>query len=267
MTQLPHTTSIDLDITGDWLTIWFNQPQRRNPLTDDVVNELIAVCDAVGGSCTVRGISLRGRGGFFCAGGDLKSFEALARGDTTAAVASSQRVGELLAKLNSLPQVTLALLEGAAMAGGLGVACCCDVILATSDTKFAFSETRIGISPAQIARYVIQKCGYATARRLMLTAARFDGTEAQEIGLVDCLANSSEELMALERHIRADVLACSPSAIAATKALIIALPNVAIDHTIEFAAKNFTACLQSSDGREGVRAFLDKRKPSWQQES
>lgn len=266
MTQLPHTQRIDLDTDGDWLTVWFNQPERRNPLTDEVVSELIAVCDALVSNRSVRGVTLRGRGGFFCAGGDLNGFRALAQGDTSLALAASHHIGELLAKLNSLPQVTVALLEGAAMAGGLGVACCCDVVLATSETKFAFSETRIGISPAQIARYVVQKCGYATGRRLMLTAARFDGSEACRMGLVDRVGSSVEELAALEQRIRADVLACSPSAIAATKALIIALPSVAEEDSIEFAAHNFTDCLQSADGYEGVSAFLEKRKPSWHRE-
>ena len=268
MVQLPQTKILDLDVANDWLTVWFNQPDRRNPLTDAVVQELIAVCDALVDDRVIRGITLRGRGGYFCAGGDLKGFQGLTQGDgdTAVTVSSSIRVGELLEKLNRLPQVTLALLEGAAMAGGLGLACCCDVILATHDTQFAFSETRIGLSPAQIARYVIQKCGYATGRRLMVTAARFDGAEAHRMGLVDHVASSAEALVAAERHIQADVLGCSPSAIAATKALIVALPNVADEQKIEFAAKNFTTCLQSPDGREGVSAFLEKRKPRWHQE-
>lgn len=266
MTELPSTQFIDLALADDWLTVWFNQPERRNPLTDDVVRELVSLCDALASNRAVRGVTLRGRGGFFCAGGDLKGFQALARGDVSHALTTSHLIGELLAKLNSLPQVTVALLEGAAMAGGLGVACCCDVILATTDTRFAFSETRIGISPAQIAHYVIQKCGYATGRRLMLTAARFNGTEANRLGLVDHVADSIDELLQLESHLRTDVLACSPNAIAATKALIMALETVGEEQRIGFAAQNFTACLQSSDGQEGVSAFLEKRKPRWQQE-
>ena len=268
MTQLPQTKTIDLVLTNNWLTVWFNQPERRNPLTDAVVHELIAVCDALIDDRSIRGVTLRGRGGFFCAGGDLKGFQALTQdhGDASGAVSTSVLVGELLAKLNGLPQVTLALIEGAAMAGGLGLACCCDVILTTRDAKFAFSETRIGISPAQIARYVLQKCGYATGRSLMVTAARFDGAEAFRLGLADRVENSADELVAVERDIQADVLGCSPSAVAATKALIVALPSVADDQKIEFAAKNFTTCLQSPDGREGVNAFLEKRKPSWHQE-
>jgi isohexenylglutaconyl-CoA hydratase len=268
MSQLPLTQTVDLELSNDWLTVWFNQPERRNPLTDAVVQDLISVCDCLMNDHSVRGLTLRGRGGYFCAGGDLKGFQTLTRGDgdTSAAVSTSVLVGELLEKFNRLPQVTLALLEGAAMAGGLGLACCCDVILATHETKFAFSETRIGLSPAQIARYVLQKCGYATGRRLMVTAARFDGTEAYRMGLVDHVENSAEALFAMERQIQADVLGCSPNAIAATKALIAELPSVADEQKIEFAAKNFTTCLQSPDGREGVSAFLEKRKPRWHQE-
>jgi isohexenylglutaconyl-CoA hydratase len=123
--------------------------------------------------------------------------------------------------------VTIAVIEGAAMAGGLGVACCCDVTIGTADAKFAFSETRIGISPAQIARYVMQKCGESTGRRLMLSAARFAGEEAAaELGILDVVVPDAGELEAAEREIRADVLACAPGAVAATKTLIRTLPTL-----------------------------------------
>ena len=96
----------------------------------------------------------------------------------------SRRIGHVLAELNALPQVTVAVIEGAAMAGGLGVACCCDVTIGMSDAKFGFSETRIGITPAQIARYVLQKCGYSTGRRLMVTAARFREMKQADLGFL-----------------------------------------------------------------------------------
>ena len=124
----------------------------------------------------------------------------------------SETIGRLLYKLDRLPMVTIALIEGAAMAGGLGLACCCDVTIGTADARFAFSETRIGISPAQIARYVMQKCGDSTGRRLMLSAARFTGDEAARLGILDVVVSDSSGLTEAEKKIRRDVLACAPGA-------------------------------------------------------
>ena len=263
MTVLPKTRSVQLELEEGWLTVWFNQPERRNPLTDDVVDDLETICAAVENDRAIRGVTFRGRGGFFCAGGDLKSFNAIASGAREQAMRTSTRVGDVLADLNALPQVTVALIEGAAMAGGLGLACCCDVSIGMNDAKFAFSETRIGITPAQIARYVLQKCGYATGRRLMLTAARFSGEEALAIGVLDTVVGSAQELEAEERAVRADVLGCAPGAVAACKALIIGMPQTPDDEKVSYAAENFSRCLQGDEGKEGVAAFVEKRKPLW----
>lgn len=263
MTTLPRTQSIELEQNGAWLTVWFNQPERRNPLTDEVVEELTAVCLAVRDDRSVRGITFRGRGGFFCAGGDLKGFQSLAAGPEDRVLAASQSIGELLALVDGLPQVTVALIEGAAMAGGLGLACCCDVTVATSEARFAFSETRIGISPAQIAHYVLQKCGYAVGRRLMLTAARFRGEEAARCGLIDVLVADEAGLSDAEKAIQRDVLSCAPGAIAATKALIQGLQGIDATERVAYAGQNFTRCLKGDEGREGVASFLEKRTANW----
>ena len=267
MTSLPHTDSIECEFHQGWLTVWFNQPERRNPLTDEVVADLQRICDVLQDDRSVRGLTLRGRGGFFCAGGDLKGFQTMATASSDDVIAMSETIGRLLYTLDRLPMVTIAVIEGAAMAGGLGVACCCDVTIGTADAKFAFSETRIGISPAQIARYVMQKCGESTGRRLMLSAARFAGKQAAALGILDVVVPDANGLEAAEARIRADVLACAPGAVAATKALIRALPTLPDDQKIRFAAENFTDCLQGEEGREGVASFLEKRKPSWHQES
>jgi len=226
MATLPETKTLALDLEQGWLTVWFNQPERRNPLTDEAVEDLAAVIEAIAPQRDIRGMTIRGKGGFFCAGGDLKGFKAMATGETEASMRMSRRIGDVLADLNALPQVTVAVIEGAAMAGGLGVACCCDVTIGMKDAKFGFSETRIGITPAQIARYVLQKCGYSTQ----------------------------------------DVLECAPGAVAACKALIIGMPGTPDEEKVEFAAQNFSGCLQGDEGKEGVASFLEKRKPNWHTE-
>jgi len=266
MTTLPKTKTLALSLDAGWLTVWFNQPERRNPLTEEAVEDLATVIESIKDQRDIRGMTIRGKGGFFCAGGDLKGFNAMATGATQDAMRMSRRIGHVLAELNALPQVTVAVIEGAAMAGGLGVACCCDVTVGLHDAKFGFSETRIGITPAQIARYVLQKCGYSTGRRLMITAARFKGEEAGALGVLDFVASNTEELEALEQRVKQDVLECAPGAVAACKALIIGMPATSDEQKVEFAAMNFSGCLQGDEGKEGVASFIEKRKPNWHTE-
>ena len=233
MATLPKTQTLALDFEQGWLTVWFNQPERRNPLTDEAVEDLATVIASIKDQRDIRGMTIRGKGGFFCAGGDLKGFNAMASGATDESMRMSRRIGHVLAELNALPQVTVAVIEGAAMAGGLGVACCCDVTVGMHDAKFGFSETRIGITPAQIARYVLQKCGYSTGRRLMLTAARFKGEEAGRLGVLDFVATDTTELEQIEKRVKQDVLECAPGAVAACKALIIGMPQTPDEDKVE----------------------------------
>ncbi|MEY2908844.1 MAG: hypothetical protein RLZZ602_1367 [Pseudomonadota bacterium] len=258
--------TIEIEYANGWMTIWLNGVEHRNALTQQRVDEILAALNSVADDRSIRGITLRGRGGVFSAGGDLKSFMSFATAPDSEVIAMSKGIAHLLNRLNTMPQVTVALVEGAAIAGGLGLVCCCDVAICQTDAKFAFSETMIGISPAQIARFVMQKLGYATARRLMLTAARFDGAEAQQLGLADYCADSIESLEALEHRVRRDVLKCAPGAIAATKALILELPLMDPSEVADAAGRNFTARLKSDEGKEGVTSFIEKRAPNWAQE-
>ncbi|GIR69048.1 MAG: hypothetical protein CM15mP74_02990 [Halieaceae bacterium] len=194
MTTLPHTDSVECELHQGWLTVWFNQPERRNPLTDEVVADLQRICDAFAGRPLCKRSDPAWSWRLFCAGGDLKGFKTMATASNDDVIAMSETIGRLLYTLDRLPMVTIAVIEGAAMAGGLGVACCCDVTIGTADAKFAFSETRIGISPAQIARYVMQKCGESTGRRLMLSAARFAGEQAAALGILDVVVPDADGL-------------------------------------------------------------------------
>jgi len=263
--KFPPVTVLELELESGWLTIWFNQPKIRNPLTDAMRSELLAVLLAVSNDRSIRGITLRGRGGFFCAGGDLKAFRQLADGesDRQSTTIMSKDIGVLLDTVNSMPQVVLAFIEGAAMAGGFGLACCADVVVCSASAKFAMTETSIGLSPAQIAPYTIQKLGYATARRLMLTAARFDGRGALEHGFADLLGDTIAEMEEHERVIRAQVAGCAPGAIADTKALILELKDAGRSQLIDIAAENFTRRVESEEALEGINSFFEKRKPSW----
>jgi isohexenylglutaconyl-CoA hydratase len=268
---LPETTTLVLEPGDGWLTIWFNRPDARNALSDELTAELRAVLDAVRGDRTVRGITLRGKGGVFCAGGDLKGFRTNLQGgggggeqDAQAAVeAISRKGGELFEAIDTMPQVVVILVEGAAMAGGLGIVCCADVVAVTRDAKFALTETTLGIPPAQIAPFVVRRLGLSVARRLVLTAARFDGEEAGRNGLADYVVDDAAGLGRVEAEVRAQVLRCAPEANAATKEIVLAAPHLGAEEMRALAARGFARCLLGPEGMEGISAFLGKRKPAW----
>jgi len=265
MTTLPQTNAIEPELSDGWLTLWFNRPESRNALTTEVTSEMRRVFEAVRDDRTVRGITLRGRGGVFCAGGDIKSFKAVsAAGEQRDTVlAMSRGAGELMALLDAMPQVTIALIEGAATAGGFGIACCCDVVVCEEAASFGMTEAMIGLSPAQIAPYVLQRLGHANGRRLMLTAGRFQGTDALRLGFADFVGPDRASLEQIEERIRTDVLKCAPGAIADTKRLILALPELDREQRIEVAAHTFADRFSSEEGREGIASFVEKRRPAW----
>jgi isohexenylglutaconyl-CoA hydratase len=263
--KLPQTTTIDQELDHGWLTLWFNTPENRNALSTELSAELMAILDAVRPRRDIRGVTLRGRNGIFCSGGDLKSFRSdmQGKGDREAVVDASCQAGALFDAVNSLPQVVVVIVEGAAMAGGFGLVCCADLVIVTADARFALTETTLGIPPAQIARFVVQRLGLSTARRLMLTAARFTGHEAQTLGLADFLASSASEIAPLETTIREQVLRCAPQANAVTKTLVLATRNTAPEAMTRLAAEGFADCMLGDEAREGIAAFIEKRKPVW----
>ena len=264
--MLPETPTLDLRPDGSWLEIRLNRPEAKNALSPELVADLRAVLAAIRDDRAIRGVTLRGNGGAFCSGGDLKGFRdsLQAMGDRDTVIAQSLDGAALFAETDSLPQVVIAVVEGAAMAGGFGLACCADAAIVQADAKFGFSETAIGLAPAQIAPYVIAKLGAATARRLLLTAERFDGREAERLGFADILCESEAEIEAAEARLRRQVLRCAPGAVADTKALISRLRTLSTrEARAEAAAECFADRMMSDEGREGISAFLEKRKPSW----
>jgi isohexenylglutaconyl-CoA hydratase len=250
---------------GGWLEIRLNRPETRNALSSDMVEELTALLVDVAPDRGVRGITLSGAGGVFCAGGDLKSFrqDLQATGARQAVIAASERAGALFHRLNTMPQFVTVLVEGAAMAGGLGLVCAADAVAVTRDAQFAFTEIRLGIAPAQIAPYAVARFGRTSARRLMLSGGRFDGVEAGRLGLADRVADDAEGLADFDAALRAQVLAAAPGAVAATKALILGDTPRDAAAARRHAAEVFADGLLGDEGREGIAAFLGKRRPAW----
>lgn len=266
MLTLPETQDLILHLEDGWLTIWLNRPDVRNALSNPMIDELRSVLETISGDHSIRGISFRGKGGTFCAGGDLKGFKAMFHGesqDPEAVAATSRAIGELFLRIDTMPQVVVMMVEGAAMAGGLGMVCAGDVVIVTKDAKFALTEPTIGIPAAQIAPYVVQRIGSTPARRIMLTAARLDGTEAGSLGLADFVADDATDLERIEAEVRAGVLRCAPVANAITKDIVRATQRLDNKAMIAFAAEGFAQGMISDEAREGIGAFLEKRSPSW----
>jgi len=268
--MLPETTELMLETSGDTLTIWFNRPETRNALSQAMADELTAVLEALPHSTDIRFVILRGKGGTFCSGGDLKMFNALFQDESLSADVLRERVvtfnagfGRTLEAVGQLPQLFIVLIEGAAMAGGLGLACIADVALTTADARFALSEVTLGIPPAQIAPLVAKRIGLSEARRLLLTAQRFDGREAHRLGFVHGIAEDAEALDAAATALIAQARRAAPGAVHLTKQILAASEQLDGDALVQFAAQRFADGLLGDEGQEGMSAFVEKRPPRW----
>ena len=266
MIKLPETKVTNINLENEWLTISFNQPEKRNALTEELTTDIKEIFDSINNDPSIRGITMRGEGGIFCAGGDLKMFKTGFQGGKQGLNdihKASEMTGKFFDMINSFPRPVIMLAEGAAMAGGLGMLCAGDVVIVTEDCKFSLTETTLGIPPAQIAPFVVQRIGLAKARRIMLTASRFTGKEAYEIGLADFVAKDSSDLRSIEAEIKKGVLKCAPGANAITKEIVLATRQLSREEMIEFAAKGFAESMLSDEGIEGIASFIEKRKPKW----
>tara|TARA_R110002110_G_scaffold303525_1_gene517628 strand:+ start:51125 stop:51934 length:810 start_codon:yes stop_codon:yes gene_type:complete len=269
MAQLPDTTALILEPKGSVLTIWLNRPEAKNALSAEMVDELEAVLDAIAGDRNLRTLILRGKGGTFCAGGDIKGFKSGLQGgtpDKDEVARGNRSFGDLMIKLNEQPQTVIILVEGAAIGGGLGLACVGDVTIVTRDARFRLSETSLGIPPAQIAPFVTERVGITQARRLMLTGARFRGEEAVQYGIGQLLAEDAADMETKCAQVLEQIALCAPGANAVTKSIVFETTRRPRADALDFAARGFAECMLSDEGREGVAAFIDKRKPNWADE-
>ncbi|MET0984520.1 MAG: enoyl-CoA hydratase-related protein [Steroidobacteraceae bacterium] len=271
MAQLPTFSTLRVQATPSVLTVWIDQPETRNALTSAVRAELTDLCGHLERDTEFRAVVLRGANGTFCSGGDLRDFKRQfstpppGAGQRDAIAQDNRQFGEFLLRLQALPHTLVALVEGSAFAGALGLICVSDIAIALADARFAISETTLGVIPAQIAPFVVARIGLTQARRLALMGSRFDGREAQRLGFVHSVHESVDEAEAELAAVLAGVRRCGREANATTKALLLrsASAGIAQNELIDWAADRFAERLRSAEGQEGVGAFLAKRRPSW----
>ncbi|MBL8312199.1 MAG: enoyl-CoA hydratase/isomerase family protein [Rubrivivax sp.] len=243
--------------------VWLNRPEVRNAFNDGVVAELTQTFAALATQDGLRAIVLAGHGKAFCAGADLSWMRSMADYSWEQNHADASALAQMLWTLWSCPVPVVGRIQGDCYAGGVGLAAVCDVVVAAAGLHFCLSEARLGLLPATIGPYVVRAIGESAARRYFLTAERFSAARAAQLGLVHEVV-PAEELDARVAAIVSALAANGPAAVKACKQLVKDVSGQPITPSLrEDTARRIADIRASAEGREGVRAFLDKREPSW----
>ena len=268
LVEVPDTDAesrlVDIDATPEGVAIvTLNRAFRRNAFNAELIAALHEAFETLQGAEGVRVVFVRGAGGTFSAGADLEWMR-----DAIDRTESDNRddamlMAKMLKSLWDIPALTVALVEGGAYGGGAGLAAACDLAVATADAKFSFSEVRLGIIAATISPYVVAAVGPRQARGLFATGRVFDAAHAEKIGLVSELVADALALEAARDRIAEEIMACGPEAVAASKKLVEDVAYRPIDDVMDETARRIARIRISPEGQEGVRAFLEKRKPNW----
>ena len=257
---MPYTT-LQLALEDAIATITLNRPEKRNAVSFTLVGELLAALDEVerGGA---QALIVTGAGKAFCAGLDLEELKSLLGKTHEENVKDSARMAALFRRIYDFPKPTIAAVNGAAIAGGTGIATMCDFTLAVPEAKFGYTEVRIGFVPAIVSSVLVWQVGHKIARDLLLTGRLFDAAEAHRFGLVNEVV-APEALQERARALAGQLLENSPSSLRATKKLINGFIAASLDQQIADAVEDNARIRTTADFREGVTAFLEKRKPRW----
>lgn len=245
-------------------TLWLSRAEKNNAFNAQMIRELILAIDQVGNDASLRFLLVRGRGRHFSAGADLAWMQQAAELDYNTNLDDARELAELMYNLARLKVPTLAVVQGAAFGGALGLISCCDMAIGSEDAQLCLSEVRIGLAPAVISPFVVQAIGERAARRYALTAERFSGVQARELGLFAEAYPSAD----LEDQVDAwvsNLLQNSPQAMRASKELLREVGHGALTPALRRYSENAIARIRvSAEGQEGLRAFLEKRTPAWQ---
>jgi methylglutaconyl-CoA hydratase len=255
-------SSILVQRDGAVLRLTLNRPDVRNAFDEQVIAALTTLAADAAQDRTLRAVVLAGTGKAFCAGADVAWMSKSIAYSQRENLSDAEDLARMLERLDTLPVPVLGRIQGAALGGGVGLAAVCDVAIAADDAVFALSEVKLGILPAIVAPYVIRKIGISAARELFLTGSRFGAVRAKEIGLVHEIVPSDHLDDAIARRL-GEVMSAGPRAIGTAKALIREIAGVHPNDVIGLTTNTIAAQRVSDEGQEGLRAFLEKRKPRW----
>ena len=257
-----ETILLDLDDRGV-ATVTLNRPKSHNALNAAMIAELHAVALQLAEDTDVQAVVLTGSGKSFCAGGDIGWFRETLSLNRTTRIMESRSLSEMLHVLDRLPKPLIGRINGAAYGGGTGMISVCDIAVTQRAAKFGLTEVRLGLIPANISPFVVARIGAARSRSVMLSGALFDAERACALGLVDDVAEDLEGLDATVNEVVEAHLEASLSAVAATKKLIAYVDMHGIDAAKDYTAVALANAWETSDGREGIASFLEKRLPRW----
>lgn len=261
----PDQALVRMDSTPDGVVfVTLNRPQKRNAFDAETITALRETFETLHGADNVRVVFIRGAGGTFSAGADLAWMRDAADWSESDNRDDAMGLARMLKALHDVPALTVAVVEGAAMGGGAGIVAACDMAVAVRGAKFAFSEVKLGLIPATIAPYVVEAVGARTARALFMTADLFDADAAQSFGLIGHVLDGAADIDGFVSELSRSMRACAPGAVGDSKRLVHHVAGHRIDNGLmDDTARRIARARVSPEGQEGVRAFLDKRKPNW----
>lgn len=253
---------LQLEYDGPVARVWMNRPDLRNAFDGLMITELRKVLFDLRTVDAVRVVVLGGRGPSFCAGADLQWMKAMAAFTREENLREAQALADLFFTVYESPKPIVARVHGAALGGGAGLVAASDIPVAALGTQFGFTEVRLGILPAVISPYVVAKIGEAAARELFLTGERFEAVRAQEIGLIRAAVPEEDLDAAVEGRVK-ELLQAGPRAVAEAKALIREVAWRRVEDVQRYTVERIAEIRITAEGQEGMRAFLEKRKPYW----
>ncbi|MDX1781205.1 MAG: crotonase/enoyl-CoA hydratase family protein [Thalassovita sp.] len=259
---MTETISVERDARGV-ATLWLDREEKHNALSAQMIAEIHAAAGELAADDTVRVVVLAAKGRTFCAGGDLGWMRQQFEADRDTRMAEATKLARMLQALNTLPKPLIGRVQGNAFGGGVGMASVCDIAIGADQVSMALTETRLGLIPATIGPYVCARMGEAKARRVFMSGRRFGADEAVELGLLAKSVPAEQLDAAVEAEI-APYLDCAPGAVARAKALLRTLGARIDEDIIRHTATELAACWEGAEAPEGIGAFFDKRKPSWQ---
>jgi methylglutaconyl-CoA hydratase len=242
--------------------VTLNRPEVHNAFNERLITELHDAFNHLSGDDSIRAVVLRGEGRSFCAGADLNWMRSSLDATHDENVADALRMADMFRAIDTCPHPVIGRIHGAALGGGVGLTSVCDIAIAAEDTRFGFTETRLGIAPAVISPFAVRKIGESHARALFMTAERFDAARALAIGLIHQVVPVSELDDAVNAALR-NLALSGPAAIKAAKRMAMTVTHIPDDEARELTANTIAGLRVSDEGQEGIRAFLEKRTASW----
>jgi methylglutaconyl-CoA hydratase len=253
--------TLQLAFASEGATLTLNRPEKRNAISYELIGDLVVALEEVARS-RAQVLIITGAGKAFCSGMDLENLKALTGRSREQNLEDSRTMVSLFRTLYEFPKPTIAAVNGAAIAGGTGLALLCDFTLAVPQAKFGYTEVRIGFVPAIVSTFLLRQVGEKIARDLLLSGRLFDAQEALRLGLVNEIV-ATEKLMDRAKELASQLMENSPASLRLTKRILSEHARTALDSQIEAAVRENAAIRRTADFREGVTAFLEKRKPKW----